>query len=90
VQVNQDFGSEADMVKKFRVSLRCSRSPPRCSPPRPSWKESPTASCPIRSQIWTDTDPDRTGMLPFVFEDGMGLRALCRLCARRADVFRQS
>ena len=41
-----------------------------------------------RSHIWTDTDPDRTGMLPFVFEAGHGLRALCRLRARRADVLR--
>ena len=41
-------------------------------------------------EIWLDTDPDRTGMLPFAFEPGLRLRALCRLGARRADVFRQA
>ena len=50
----------------------CSRSRPRCSPTRPSPKASPTASCRYRSHIWSDTDPARTGMLPFVFEDGFG------------------
>jgi glutamate--cysteine ligase len=29
----------------------------------------------FRSEIWRDTDPDRTGMLPFVFEDGFGFEA---------------
>ena len=51
---------------------RCSRSPPRCSPTRRSPKASPTASSRYRSHIWSDTDPHRTGMLPFVFEDGFG------------------
>ena len=44
----------------------------------------------FRSEIWRDTDNDRAGMLPFAFEAGYGVRALCRLRARRADVFRQA
>ena len=67
-----DYASEADMAKKFRVSLRCSRSRPRCSPTRRSPTASPTATLSYRSHIWTDTDRDRTGMLDFVFEDGFG------------------
>ncbi len=41
-----------------------------------------------RSQIWTDTDNNRSGILPFVFEPGFGIRTLCRLHPRRPDVFR--
>ena len=51
---------------------RCSRSRPRCSPTRRSPRASPTGFSAIAAMIWTDTDPDRCGMLPFVFEAGFG------------------
>ena len=51
---------------------RCSRSRRRSSPTRPSPRASRTASCPCAREIWRDTDNDRTGMLPFAFEDGFG------------------
>ena len=90
VQVNLDFGSEADMVKKLRVSLAlaagCDRAVRQFAVPRRQAERLQV----FRSEVWLDTDPDRTGMLPFAFEPGFGLRALCRLCARCADVFRLS
>ena len=67
---------------------RCSRWRPRCSPIRRSPRASPTACSPGAREIWPDTDPDRTGMLPFGVRGRHGLRALRRLRARRADVFR--
>jgi glutamate--cysteine ligase len=72
VQVNLDFESEADMVRKYRVALALQPVATAlwANSPFVNGKESGFLS--YRSHIWTDTDPDRTGMLPFVFEDGMG------------------
>ena len=60
------------MVKKMRVGWRSSRSPPPSSPKSPFTEGKPNGFMSYRSHIWTDTDPDRSGMLPFVFEPGMG------------------
>ena len=72
VQSNLDFGSEADMVKKFRVSLALQPLGTALFANSPFLEGRPNGFVSYRSQIWTDTDPDRTGMLPFVFEDGFG------------------
>ena len=88
VQTNLDFASEADMVKKMRVGLALQPIATALFANSPFTRASPTASSPIAREIWRDTDPDRTGMLPLAFEDGHRLRALRRLCARCADVFR--
>ncbi|MBR9834812.1 MAG: glutamate--cysteine ligase [Alphaproteobacteria bacterium] len=72
VQSNLDFGSEADMVKKFRVSLALQPLGTALFANSPFMEGRPNGFLSYRSQIWTDTDPDRTGMLPFVFEDGFG------------------
>lgn len=72
VQTNLDFGSEADMVKKFRVSLALQPLGTALFANSPFLEGRPNGFLSYRSQIWTDTDPDRTGMLPFVFEDGFG------------------
>lgn len=72
VQSNLDFGSEADMVKKFRVSLALQPLGTALFANSPFIDGRPNGFLSYRSQIWTDTDPDRTGMLPFVFEDGFG------------------
>jgi len=72
VQSNLDFGSEADMVKKFRVSLALQPLGTALFANSPFLEGRPNGFLSYRSQIWTDTDPDRTGMLPFVFEDGFG------------------
>lgn len=72
VQVNLDFGSEADMVQKFRVALALQPIATALFANSPFTEGQPNGYCSYRSRIWEDTDPDRTGMLPFVFEDGMG------------------
>ena len=72
VQVNLDFASEADMVKKFRVSLALQPIATALFADSPFTEGKPNGFLSYRSQIWTDTDPDRTGMLDFVFEDGFG------------------
>ncbi len=70
VQVNLDFGSEADMIKKFRTSLALQPIATALFANSPFTEGKPNGHLSHRSYIWTDTDPDRTGMLPFVFEDG--------------------
>ena len=72
VQVNLDYASEADMVKKFRVSLALQPIATALFADSPFADGKPNGYLSYRSHIWTDTDPDRTGMLDFVFEDGFG------------------
>ncbi|HET9230636.1 MAG TPA: glutamate--cysteine ligase, partial [Vitreimonas sp.] len=72
VQTNHDFGSEADMVKKFRVSLALQPIATALFANSPFAEGRLNGFLSYRGHIWTDTDPDRTGMLPFVFEPGMG------------------
>ena len=72
VQVNLDFDSEADMVKKMRVGLALQPVATALFANSPFTEGKPNGFLSYRSHIWTDTDPDRCGMLPFVFEDGFG------------------
>jgi len=72
VQVNLDVASEADMVKKFRVSLALQPIATALFADSPFTEGQPNGYQSYRSHIWTDTDPDRTGLLDFVFEDGFG------------------
>jgi glutamate--cysteine ligase len=71
VQANFDFSSEADMVKKFRVSLALQPVSAALFASSPLTEGKPNGFLSVRSEIWRHTDPARTGMLPFVFEDGM-------------------
>ena len=72
VQVNLDFASEADMVKKLRVALALQPVATALFANSPFFEGKVNGWQSWRARIWQDTDPDRTGMLPFVFEDGMG------------------
>ncbi|HVP83259.1 MAG TPA: glutamate--cysteine ligase [Rhizomicrobium sp.] len=72
VQVNLDFSSEADMVKKFRVGLALQPVATALFANSPFREGRPNGFLSYRSQIWTDVDNARAGMLPWVFEDGMG------------------
>ncbi len=72
VQVNLDFASEADMVRKFRVSLALQPVATALFADSPFTEGKPNGFQSYRSHIWTDTDAARTGMLDFVFEDGFG------------------
>ncbi len=75
IQVNLDYSSEADMVKKFRVSLALQPLATAIFAASPFTEGKPNGFQSYRSHIWTDTDPDRCGILPFVFENGMGFEA---------------
>jgi len=77
IQVNLDYASEADMVKKFRVGLALQPVATALFANSPLTEGKPNGFKSFRSHIWEDTDPDRTGMLPFVFEDGFGYERYC-------------
>jgi glutamate--cysteine ligase len=72
VQANLDFSSEADMVKKLRVSLALQPVATALFANSPFTEGKPNGFLSFRSHIWTDTDNQRAGMLPWAFEDGMG------------------
>ncbi|MBO9669981.1 MAG: glutamate--cysteine ligase [Sphingobium sp.] len=72
IQVNLDYSSEARMVKMFRVSLALQPLATALFANSPFMEGKPNGYLSYRSHIWSDTDPARTGMLPFVFEDGFG------------------
>ena len=72
IQVNLDYSSEADMAAKFRVGLALQPLATALFANSPFTEGKPNGFRSFRSHIWSDTDKDRTGMLPFVFEDGFG------------------
>jgi len=72
VQTNLDFSSEADMVKKFRVSLALQPIATALFANSPFMEGKLNGYKSYRSRVWLDTDSDRTGMLPFVFDEGFG------------------
>ena len=72
VQVNLDFGSEADMVKKLRVALALQPVATALFANSPFLDGKPNGMKSWRAHIWQNLDDARTGMLPFVFEDGFG------------------
>jgi len=71
VQVNMDYASEADMVKKLRVALALQPIATALWANSPFTEGKPNGHLSLRGKVWQNTDPARTGMLPFVFEDGM-------------------
>jgi len=72
IQVNLDYSSEARMAKMFRTSLALQPLATALFANSPFTERKPNGYLSYRSHIWSDTDPARTGMLPFVFEDGFG------------------
>ncbi|MGR3468386.1 MAG: glutamate--cysteine ligase [Shimia sp.] len=72
VQVNLDFGSEADMVQKMRVAIALQPIATALFANSPFWEGEPNGHKSWRSRIWRHLDDARTGMVPFVFEDGFG------------------
>ena len=71
VQANLDFASEADMVQKLRVSLALQPIATALFANSPFLEGKPNGFLSFRSEVWTDTDNARAGMLPFAFEQGM-------------------
>src|SRR3954447_23158272 len=77
IQVNLDYSSEADMAQKFRVGLALQPLATALFANSPFTEGKPNGFLSFRSHIWSDTDPHRTGMLPFVFEEGFGYERYC-------------
>lgn len=72
VQVNLDYASEADMVQKLRVSLALQPVAQAIFANSPFTDGKPNGYETMRGHVWTDTDNNRTGNMPFAFEAGMG------------------
>jgi glutamate--cysteine ligase len=72
IQSNLDFETEADMVAKFRTSLALQPIATALFANSPFTEGRPNGFLSARANVWTDTDPGRTGMLDFVFADGFG------------------
>ncbi len=72
VQTNLDFSSEADMVKKLRVSVALQPIATALFANSPFTEGKPNGFLSFRSEVWRDTDNARSGMIPWAFEDGMG------------------
>ena len=75
VQVNLDFSSEADMVQKLRVALALQPVATALFANSPFLDGKPNGHKSWRARVWRDLDAARTGMLPFVFEEGFGFEA---------------
>ena len=78
VQANLDFCSEADMVKKYRISLALQPVVTALFANSPFVEGRPSGFLTARANVWTDTDAARTGLLDFVFEEGFGFEAYAR------------
>jgi glutamate--cysteine ligase len=78
IQVNLDYSSEADMAEKFRTSLALQPICTALFANSPFIEGKPSGFLSARANVWTDVDPDRTGMLDFVFADGFGYEAYAR------------
>ena len=78
VQANLDYSSEADMVQKFRVSLALQPLATALFANSPFTEGKPNGFLSARANVWTDTDPDRTGLIDFVFEDGFGFESYAK------------
>ncbi len=81
VQANLDFGSEADMVRKFRVSLALQPVATALFANSPFTEGKPNGWLSARAAVWTDVDADRTGLLDFVFQDGFGFETYAAYAA---------
>ena len=75
VQANLDFKSEQDMVAKMRVGLALQPAIVALFANSPFTDGKLNGLLSARSEIWRHTDADRTGMLAFAFEPGMGFEA---------------
>jgi glutamate--cysteine ligase len=78
VQTNLDFASEADMIEKMRVSLALQPIATALFANSPFAEGRLNGFQSYRAHVWSDTDPDRTGMLPFAFRDDFGFAAYAK------------
>jgi len=72
IQVNLDYSCESDMVKKMRVSQALQPIVTAIFANSPFSNGKPNGYLSYRAHIWDNTDPDRCGFLPFIFDEGFG------------------
>ncbi len=72
IQVNLDYGSERDMIKKMRVAQALQSTVTAIFANSPFSGGKPNGYLSYRAHVWDDTDPDRCGFLPFIFDDDFG------------------
>lgn len=75
VQVNLDFGSESDMVQKMRVAIALQPVAVALFANSPFFEGKVNGHKSWRSRVWRDLDASRTGMIPFIFDEGFGFEA---------------
>ncbi|MCK5934005.1 MAG: glutamate--cysteine ligase [Fulvimarina manganoxydans] len=74
IQVNLDFGSEADMRRKMQIGMKLQPVATALFAHSPFTEGKPNGLVSWRSGVWEDVDANRTGLLPFVFEDDFTYR----------------
>ena len=74
IQVNLDFSSEADMRRKMQIGMRLQPVASALFAHSPFTEGKPNGLCSWRSEVWSDVDNQRSGLLPFVFKDDFTYR----------------
>src|SRR6266850_2019763 len=72
IQINLDYGSETDAADKLRTAMGLSPLLTALFANSPILDGRLNGYMTYRAWAWLDTDPDRCGLLPFVFKDGAG------------------
>ncbi len=72
LQVNLDYSDEADCIDKLRISLAISPLLYALFANSPIMDGRPSGWLSTRGEIWSRTDPDRTGLIPQLFAEGAG------------------
>ena len=75
IQVNLDWESEADMVRKFRAGVLLQPVATALFASSPFWAGRPAGARSWRARIWEDVDPARSGAPLFALEPGFGFEA---------------
>ncbi|MGA3399372.1 MAG: glutamate--cysteine ligase [Acetobacteraceae bacterium] len=87
VQVNLDYSSEADMVRKLRVGLLLQPLATALFANSPFTEGQPNGFQSYRAYVWTDTDNDRSGIPPVMFEDGFGFERYAAWLVDRVPMY---
>lgn len=87
VQINLDYSSEEEAIEMLRVALAASPLSYALFGNSPLFRGKETGYVSYRAKVWDETDPDRTGLLPFVFEKGFSFEKYAEYAARNPLMF---
>jgi glutamate--cysteine ligase len=74
VQANFDYADEADAIAKIRAAFGVTSIVTALYAASPVSEGRPNGWKSVRAAIWLETDEDRAGLLPFVFNQGFSFR----------------